>query len=174
MLEQLRRDFVGGLTQAFRELCSELLPEHELALEYRPGWSDGKSLMEVLDEGLVQDRRLAHTRAGPHRAELRVTVGSILAAGTVSRGEQKLIAAALVLAQARTLAEHRGIRCVILVDDLPSELDGCSRGRLLDALGRTPSQRWFTSIEPMAVPMSDAGTFSRYTIEAGKVSSMVY
>ena len=173
-LDRLRRIYLENLAREFSVLASHLLPNVSLGLHYRAGWPQNKSLAESLLEALHQDRRLAQSRVGPHRGDLRVSVEDVRAVGRVSRGEQKLIAAALVLAQARALAANHGGRCVLLVDDLPSELDEPSRLLLLQALASTPAQQWLTSIEPMALPMFKSGHTVRYRIEAGSVSKMVY
>ena len=70
------------------------------------------------------------------------------AADILSRGQQKLVVCALKLAQGMLLASGRLTRCVYLIDDLPSELDEESRGRLCGLIDELQSQVFITYIEP--------------------------
>jgi DNA replication and repair protein RecF len=63
-----------------------------------------------------------------------------------SQGEQRSALLALVLAEADTLAEARGERPLLLLDDVASELDRERRSRLLEAL-RAPGQTLLTTTQ---------------------------
>jgi DNA replication and repair protein RecF len=68
---------------------------------------------------------------GPHRDDLRLLVQAIPAAHFASEGQQRTIALALKLAQARVLAENASSRPLLLIDDIFGELDTARRNALL-------------------------------------------
>lgn len=61
--------------------------------------------------------------AGPHRDDLRFLLGGVDLQVYGSRGQQRLAALALKLAEADHVGERAGTRPVILMDDVLSELD---------------------------------------------------
>ena len=74
---------------------------------------------------------MATSTVGPHRADIRISVRTRRARDTVSRGQEKLVAAALTLAQVELVAEARGQTVVLLVDEPGADLDREHLARLL-------------------------------------------
>ena len=60
---------------------------------------------------------MATSTVGPHRADFRITVHARRARDTVSRGQEKLVAAALTLAQIELVARSREQTVVLLLDE---------------------------------------------------------
>jgi DNA replication and repair protein RecF len=145
-LSEMRRAHYEAMRDTFAEVASELLDE-DVSLEYRKGWGDS-SLADALEAALPKDRRVGTTSVGPHRGDLRLEVRQRIARDSVSRGQQKLLASALVLAQARHLAARLGRRACLLLDDPAAELDVDNLGKLLGAVARTPAQVIATSLTP--------------------------
>jgi DNA replication and repair protein RecF len=71
---------------------------------------------------------------GPHRDDLLFDLDGISAATFASRAQQRTVALALRLAEARYLLERRGESPVLLLDDVLSELDGRRRAAVLAAI----------------------------------------
>ena len=78
---------------------------------------------------------------------MKVKVGKLAAADVLSRGQQKLLVAALRLAQGKLLQKQTGRRPIYLVDDLPAELDKRHRERFVEALFDTGSQVFITCVD---------------------------
>ena len=78
--------------------------------------------------------RAGATILGPHRDDLLVRLDGVSAAAFASRAQQRTIALALRLAEARLLRQRRGDSPVLLLDDVLSELDGQRRARVLAAI----------------------------------------
>ena len=74
---------------------------------------------------------------------------------------------ALVLSQAELFRRSTGRGCLLLVDDLPAELDGENRGRLLSLLADLPVQALITSIDPVAVMEGGWASVRRFRLECG-------
>ena len=117
-------------------------------IAYGPGWETGQSMLDALSAARDRDRALKQTTVGPHRADLKVSWSGRLAKSVVSRGQQKLLASALILAQARLLAGLKEGQAVLLVDDPAAELDRGALGRLMGELRDMPGQLVITGLEP--------------------------
>jgi len=92
-----------------------------ITLSYRKGWS-GDSLAEAVHISLTRDIERGSTGPGPHKADLVLTLNGIPAKERLSRGEQKAMTAAMIMAQAQMICES-GERPILMLDDLSSELD---------------------------------------------------
>ncbi|CAN5457585.1 DNA replication/repair protein RecF [soil metagenome] len=147
LLNQQRYQFVADFTPVFSKLLKKLLPSVDLDVAYLQGWSKDFALEEVLENSLLRDRALAYTQYGPHRADLHLKVGRLLAKDVLSRGQQKLVVSALRLAQGLMLQQHTGKTCVYLIDDLPAELDVERRRLLGTVLQQLQAQVFITSVD---------------------------
>lgn len=143
--------FDGPLVDAGRtllasrsELCRVLAPlvttacrqisgrEETLKITYRPG--SGTDFAAALEETREEETRLRTTVAGPHRDDLEVALDGRKAATFASEGQQRSVALALKLAQARALESDAGRPPLYLIDDVFGELDSLRRNNLLAAL----------------------------------------
>lgn len=145
-LDAYRETFTRKLAENFRGVVGSLLPG-EGAVQYLPGRDPGRDYRAQLEAGREQDRERGFTQAGPHRSDLGLRHQGMDVRATLSRGQTKLYIAGLMLAYARVLAAA-GLQPLILVDDLPAELDENSRQRFMAALAATASQTFVTAIEP--------------------------
>jgi DNA replication and repair protein RecF len=142
-----------------------------IKLEYRRGWHSEMELGPLLAGNWLKDQDAGTTTVGPHRAELRIKVGEKLAKTIVSRGQGKLIIAAIVSAQARYIREYSSEHPILLVDDLASELDRSARRMATDTLLTTGAQIFFTAIEAADLPNSLCETARMFHVEHGNVNA---
>lgn len=166
-IDHLRRTTLAVLEPPVARAAAALL-EATLTMTYRPGHE--KPLAEALAASRERDRRTGVTQVGPHRADLSVELGDRRARGRVSRGQQKLLAAALVLGQAEFLAPAWRGRGVLLVDDPAAELDSGRATRLLERIGTLPFQVFLTGLD--AAPLAALGG-RRFHVKQGRVLAMV-
>ena len=117
----------------------------------------------------------ARERLGPHRADLQIEVQDRRAKHRVSRGQQKMLAAALVISQVRYVAAATDTELLLLVDDPAAELDRDNRSRLFAMLQEMPAQMFVTALEPADLPWSGAisAQGKSFHVEHGKVSALV-
>ena len=99
-----------------------------LEMRYEPG--AGEDLVANLAASREEDARLRQTRVGPHRDELALTLNG-LGSGLASEGQQRTLALALRLAQARLIAAQHAVLPLLLLDDIFGELDVARRNALL-------------------------------------------
>jgi len=146
------------------EVTTDSLMEHglgllgtELGFVYQRGWSKDKSLEQSLEEGLARDVQYGATQHGPHRGDLKISYDERQARKLVSRGQQKLLASAMILAATDTAQAALERPLLLLLDDPAAELDGDSLSRLLEAVAGLGCQVVATSLEKDALEVP-AGT----------------
>lgn len=135
------------------------------------GSHDASSLAIRLQSALARSRRLdtqqRRTSVGPHRHDLAITVGGVLAREALSAGQAKLLAVGLRLAALAVVEERLGGAPVVVFDDVDAELDAGALERVLARLhGR--AQVLVSSARPeLVLPFSTAATVWR--MEEGRV-----
>jgi DNA replication and repair protein RecF len=170
-IDAARRDYVAHLSREFTALGSSLL-EEEVELEYRRGWDAESTLPVCLHEARDKDRRLGTTTVGAHRADLVIRVDGVLARDRVSRGQQKVLAASLILGQIRALADlARQTQTCLLMDDPAAELDVDKLGKLLGAIARIPAQLIISSVTQTGLQGFEIGRL--FHVEQGRFTRML-
>lgn len=164
-----RAEHVRALQAPLAAQISALLGGLEWSLELGQGWSAGRSLAEALADHYDQDRRQGMTVAGPHRAELKLKLAGRAAKRQASRGQQKLLIAALLLSQAELIRQASGRAPILLIDDFPAELGPAYQQALIDVLQRYGGQVFLTSIERTKA-LESVPKIALFHVEHGTVS----
>ncbi len=146
-IDHLRSKRFAQFQEVFETLVSEFVELDELKLKYTRGWDKDMPLLTVLQEGLERDNRQGYTFAGPHRADLKISVKGGLAADILSRGQQKLLVCALRIAQGYVFSQQTGRSCLYLIDDLPAELDGNFQAIMARWLNKIDCQVLITGVD---------------------------
>jgi len=128
--------------------------------------SGAPSLVEALEANREEDLRLRQTSAGPHRDEMKFSLNGI-GSGFASEGQQRSIALALKLAQARVLAGQTDTPPLLLLDDIFGELDPDRRNALMLNLPEG-TQKLITTTNLDWLESSFAAT--RFQMLGGKLS----
>ncbi len=170
LIHNARARQIKALEPAAQKYAAELLGT-ELKLEIQSGWGRSHEFEEALDGSWERDRQHQATQVGPHRADLVIRLAGKGVRNRVSRGQQKLLASAMVLGQLDVLAMKISGERILLVDDPAAELDGVHLERFLSAIEKQGSQLLITSLAPRLAGLS--GTARRFHVEQGKVSEMV-
>ena len=167
-LARQREAYLSRLSLPLSQIGKALL-DRPITLAHNRGWDGEASLIEALETGRTRDRRYRATQAGPHRGDVVVQVDDRPAKDRVSRGQQKLVAAALMLAQLDIQEQERPGRSALLLDDPAAELDAANLARLMAIVQTLPAQLWVTSLhaEIPGLP-ADAKMFH---VEQGRVLS---
>jgi DNA replication and repair protein RecF len=143
----------------------------ELALS--DGWAADSSLSEAVARAWPRDRDRGTTHAGPHRADVSVRVGGDPARHRVSRGQQKLTAAAMLLGQLVCDAALDSPTAAVIVDDPAAELDAANLGRLISVISGLPGQLFFTALDPSLEAFSGLPTPRRFHVEHGQITRLL-
>jgi len=95
------------------------------------------------------DRNAGRTLLGPHRADMRVIHQTKdQAAEKCSTGEQKALLFSIILGHADCIADERGNRPILLLDEVAAHLDPKRREVLFEKLAGKGGQVWLTGTEP--------------------------
>ncbi len=149
------------------ELIGEALLDQAITLAHHPGWDSDRPLLEALANDRRRDRRYRATQLGPHRGDVVVLVGGRPAKDHVSRGQQKLVAAGLMLAQLEIQEQEKPGRSALLLDDPAAELDRENLDRLMKIVQNVPAQLWVTSLRPDIAGLSRSARM--FHVERGRI-----
>jgi len=146
-ISKLRRDFMVRLQPYWAEISRELTGL-DVELYFSQGWAADTSLAGALVASRDRDMARGITHAGAHRADIVVRLEKGLARETLSRGQQKLVAAAMTLAQLNLIRELTGTIPTLLLDDPAAELDRSRLARFVAQVRRLQCQLIVTSLSP--------------------------
>lgn len=171
LVDASRRAYIAYLQASLPAQARRLLGDEPVTLEYDSGWRNQESFGSALAASLEQDIRAGFTQQGPHRADFRVTIASAKARDWVSRGQQKILTAAMLLTQAELLYQRRGIRPVLLIDDMAAELGSSYREVLGREIANIGSQCFVTFLESSLIPeaLKEARMFH---VEHGQIARL--
>lgn len=124
-----------------------------------------------LRHGLGRDIAAGMTLQGPHRDDVLLSLDGLPASGFASRAQQRTIALALRLAEARFLLRQRGEAPVMLLDDVLSEMDAARRASVLDSLADM-EQMLVTGTDWDRFPSSFLAGADLFAVEAGSLRSL--
>lgn len=151
LVTEIRNRYVDSLNELLKGIIGEFLPSVAVKVSFTRGWDSKTDFAELLENQYSRDLATGHTVSGPHKADLRLRVGTLPAQDALSRGQLKLLVCALRIAQGKLLKQQIDKNSIYLVDDLPSELDAQHRQLLLKQLTDTGAQVFVTAIEPAAI-----------------------
>lgn len=128
-----------------------LLTESPLSIELEAREYDREAWIARLRDKREEDQRRGALRFGPHcdTVTIRYMEREIRSAG--SRGQQKLAAIALKMAECAIWAQYRRLLPVVLLDDCLEALDRTRQQRLLQRLQTSPMQVLMTAPEGISI-----------------------
>jgi DNA replication and repair protein RecF len=115
-----------------------------------------------------RERQQAVTLAGPHRDDMTFLSGNVDLRTYGSRGQQRLAALSLRLAEVAFMESVTSERPVLLLDDVMSELDP-QRRRFLQGVVREHEQVLVTATEPDVFDDAFRRAADLYRVEAGAI-----
>ena len=147
LIDDARRRYADELASTARVIAKTLLGL-DLALRYRSGWAQELSLAHALERSWPHDQEIGSTTVGPQRAELSIRLDGSPVKDRISRGQQKLLAAALLMAQVSLFPTQALARPTLLLDDPAAELDSGRLLALIREVAQSSVQLIVTSLTP--------------------------
>jgi DNA replication and repair protein RecF len=167
-LSQYRQNYFEALSQEFfRQMQSERSGLQDITMGFHKGWKSD-DLLESLKTHRTRDLEQGVSQYGPHRADLLLERKGRPVRTVLSRGEQKNVAACLLLSQAELLNQS-GHRPVILLDDLASEFDQRHFREVLEKALSCADQVWVTGVHTDGLQ----GPQNVFHVEHGRVTKVV-
>lgn len=171
LLTTQRQQHLSAVGPSTSRRLERLLDEGRWQFDLQPGWSRGQTLEEALARGRATDRRMGTTQSGPHRAEVRIRAGDHAIKHRISRGQQKLLIAAMLLAQSEAVATATGRYPILLIDDFGAELAEHYQTALLVELQSYRGQVIATAFERVGV-LRSVDDCSMFHVERGVLRSL--
>lgn len=160
-----RNNYCKNITPHLSEIYSGLSGTKEiLEAEYLPVCS-AEDLAEELIKSRKKDIFSGITSVGPHRDDLDFRINSVSARIFGSQGQQRSVAIALKLAEAKTLKDITGEEPVAILDDVMSELDPNRQNYILNNIN--DRQVFITCCDPSN--FKDLLSGKIFTVSAGRV-----
>lgn len=169
-VDSARRQYLIDLMPLISSISGEIL-QKEVKCTYQPGWLSSTSFPDALDDSWERDFTHGATQVGPHRAELMIEAAGHAARNRLSRGQQKLLSIAMVVAQSIFVARSKDRAVTLLVDEPAAELDSEHLRRLIDILTCSELQLFISTLDQDALPVSGAGRV--FHVERGALSILI-
>lgn len=155
-------------------LTNELWPDAVVGnLEYASGWPSASTLGEALDRYRDRSVRAGTSLVGPHRADLNIYSQSSLAASILSRGQIKRVTFALILAQTELYERSCEKDCMLLIDDIASELDATSLALASGVIKSRNGQSLVTALDASSVDQLQNSCHRMFHVKHGQLHELV-
>jgi DNA replication and repair protein RecF len=168
LIDRRRRAVAALQTELARVYPALAGSRHKVEVAYRTALGEATepaALLAALERRRADELRRRVTLVGPHRDDLAIELDGIDARAFGSRGQQRLLALALRLAEVLPVREAAGTAPVLLLDDALSELDPVVRDNVLREI-QAAEQVFLTS--PDAIAVSGA---ARWLVESGGIAA---
>ncbi|HEX7027945.1 MAG TPA: DNA replication/repair protein RecF [Gammaproteobacteria bacterium] len=172
-IHELRKAYLSEYLKVLPFFAKGLVGEHDFQVDYEPGWDVERPLADVLLETLPRDKQKGFTCSGPHRADLVFRLDGRRIQHYVSRGQEKMLVAALILAQVELFTRRSGRRCVVLLDDFAAELDSAHQQRLLELLRPMGAQLFLTMVSRGSLKLDQWPDMKTFHVEHGAITEVV-
>ena len=167
LIEGLSRHLSRHLDELGVSARADLVYESDVSGELPEGVSREELFAAELAGVEDEEARRRTTLVGPHRDDLRILLDGRDLRRFGSQGQRRLVAVLLRLTELSYAEEKLGEPCVMLLDDLFSELDPTVSSRLRSIL-ENDHQIFITS--PLALDWSPGTSAAVFHVEKGKVS----
>jgi DNA replication and repair protein RecF len=128
--QQLVARFAARMSDLYTALAAK---PHDVTLTYAmqfAGHDYETSLLKKLEASTDVDVQRGFTAYGPHRDDITIAIDGHVASESASRGETRTVVLALKVLELQLLEQIRGMRPLLLLDDVFSELDAQRRQAL--------------------------------------------
>jgi DNA replication and repair protein RecF len=118
---------------------------------------DASAYRDALRDSRPKDVHRGFASIGPHRDDLVLALGGRLARTHASQGQHRGIVLALKAAEAAVIGAARGVRPILLLDDVSSELDSARTAALFAFLRDQDGQVFLTTTRPDLLDTGPSG-----------------
>ena len=131
---------------------------------------------EAIKNRLAQQRKndmtMGHTQYGPHREDVLFQTSGQDSGKTLSRGEGKRLIIFLLASQAKVQKSKNGHCPILLIDDLPAELDEIARGKIMSTLMEQGPQLFVTTTDAKLIDIGNKPG-KQFHMEHGKLMKVL-
>ena len=168
ILQKYRLEHLQALKPILHAEIGRVFGTEDWSIDLHAGWPADLPYAEVLAAQIDRDRKAGTTVEGAHRAELRLKLNRHHVKNRISRGQQKLLIAAMVLAQSTLIHRVRRTAPILLIDDFAAELAAEFQQLFAGMLRRYSGQLFITSFERLPA-LEDFADSAMFHVEHGAV-----
>ena len=128
------------------------------------------TLLALLQQSFERDLKYQRSHIGPHKADMEIKQSRLSVKDIYSRGQKKTLVAAMQLAQARVVSQLTAKRPILLLDDLPSELDSAHLEAFLAFVIAEKYQSFITSVDDQIYSHNMHTKARMFHVERGKIT----
>jgi DNA replication and repair protein RecF len=145
--------------EAFARIAA---PELVLQAGYAPSAPDDEAaFLDALASRRASDMRRGSAGVGPHRDDLALAIDGHPVRGVASQGQHRAVTLALKSAEIEVVGQARGVRPILLLDDVSSELDRARTAALFSFLREQRGQVFLTTTRPELIDTGEDGSARR-------------
>jgi DNA replication and repair protein RecF len=157
-----------GAKSAFHRIAA---PDLRIEIEYVAGAPrDEAEFARVLEIHRATDLRRGSAGVGPHRDDLVISISGRPVRGIASQGQHRAVTLSLKSAEIDVIGAARGVRPVLLLDDVSSELDRERTAALFSFLRAQEGQVLLTTTRPELIDTGESASRVDFEIRGGVVS----
>ena len=132
--------------------------------------SDEAAFREALESRRTSDMHRGSAGIGPHRDDLSLAIDGHPVRGVASQGQHRAVTLALKSAEIEVVGQVRGVRPILLLDDVSSELDRVRTAALFSFLREQRGQVFLTTTRPELIDTgADRGARRDFVVKSGEV-----
>lgn len=170
-IDKLREKTFYAWENTFKSCLANLDFSNEIKISYKSGWCREKPYKSVLETAFLRENAVQYTLFGPHRADLKIHLGSMPAGERLSLGQQKMLVAYLLISQGILLKKLTDKKPVFLIDDLPAELDETHLRKVCEQMMQLNSQLLVTTVTPEPIlACLQSSNSALFHVERGNIS----
>lgn len=173
LVMQARTEAAAALAESALAAFARIGPEGlALTVRYEPSApTDEESFFRALGASRERDLRRGSASVGPHRDELLLALADRGVRGVASQGQHRAVTLSLKAAEIEVIGRARGVRPVLLLDDVSSELDRERTAALFAFLRDQEGQVFLTTTRPELIDTgSEGGLRWDWNVRAGVLS----
>lgn len=169
-LRQYRNEYINQISQLLKDSIGSNFGEYTIKLQSQ--LENKSEIKEHLAQQRKSDIKAGHTQYGPHREDVIFEVNNRPAGKTLSRGEGKFLVVFLLAVQAQEHKKRTGQAPLLLLDDLPSELDSTSSKKILEMLEQQKLQIFVTTTSRHLLN-TESIPHAMFHVEHGKLEKVI-
>ena len=128
-----------------------------------------EALVAALEERSFRDLERGHTSVGPHTDDLSLTMGGQDARAYASQGQARALVLSWKVAEIENLFEQGGVKPLLLLDDVSSELDPERNAFLMKYLHDSGAQTFLTTTDRQLVEAAAGSSTVWLKVLGGRV-----
>lgn len=155
---------INEISLSIKKISFDILGSKSCSIELKSGFPshvkfEQDSILAYYNEKQELDLKFGRTNAGVHRSDLTINLDGTPANQTASRGQLKLLAITLLLAQSNVIHSSNNSKAIILIDDISAELDPDNKHILLDYLNKLDQQLILTTPTDKVLELNNSTMF---------------